>query len=138
MSRHYCEDETIAADSHLVSLFERGLMPLAEKAGIPLHVGRICSVDLFFAQTNEMLHQWGKYGEAVDMETAAIYAIARSYGVASLSVMVVTDNKLLGHPPYSGDAQNLRKIVLGHTLLARAVRGIMPALVELARKGPGK
>jgi len=34
------------------------------------------------------------------METAAVYAIAESYDVAALAVMVVTDNKLLGHLPY--------------------------------------
>jgi len=138
VSGHYFDRETVPADPRLVSLLEQRLTPLAEKAGIPLHVGRICTVDLFFAQTDDMLREWGKSGEAVDMETAAIYAIAGSYGVASLAVMVVTDNKLLGHRPYSDNAENLKKIVAGHTLLTRAVRGSVPALVELARKGPGK
>jgi len=138
VSRHYFEDDSIAADSRLVSLFERRLTPMAEKAGIPLHVGRVCTVDLFFAETNEMLREWAKSGEAVDMETAAVYAIAESYGVASLSVMVVTDNKLLGHPPYSGDTESLKKVVAGHSLLTRAVRMIMPALVDLTRTASPK
>jgi len=138
VSGHYFDDETVPADPRLVSLLRERLTPLAEKAGIPLHVGCICTVDLFFAQTDEMLREWGQHGEAVDMETAAVYAVARSYDVASLAVMVVTDNKLLGHPPYSGDGDKLRKIVAGHTLLTRAVREIVPALVELARKSSFK
>ena len=138
VSRHYFDHETIPADSHLVSLFEQRLTPLAERAGIPLHVGQICTVDLFFAQTDEMLREWGKSGEAVDMETAAVYAISRSYGVASVAVMVVTDNKLLGHAPYSDDVESLKKIVDGHALLTGAVRRIMPALIDLARTGSSK
>ena len=133
VSRHYFDDETIPADSRLVSLFRERLAPLAEKAGIPLHVGQICTVDLFFAETDEMLREWGKSGEAVDMETAAVYAIARSYGVASVAVMVVTDNKLLGHAPYSGDVETLKRIADGHAVLTGAVRRIMPALIDLAR-----
>ncbi len=129
VSGHYSDGETVPADPRLVSLFQERLAPQANKAGIPVHVGRICTVDLFFAQTDEMLREWGKSGEAVDMETAAVYAIARSYDVASLAVMVVTDNKLLGHPPYSGDADNLKKIVAGHSLLVKAVKRIVPALV---------
>lgn len=138
VSRHYFDDETVPADTRLISLFKERLTPLAEKARIPLHVGRICTVDLFFAQTDEILREWGKSAEAVDMETAAVYAISRSYGVASVAVMVVTDNKLLGHAPYSGDVENLRKIADGHALLTGAVRRIMPALVDLARPASPK
>ncbi len=52
--------------------------------------------------------------------------------MASLVVLVETKKNLLGHPPYSGDVDNLKKIVAGHSLLVRAVKRIVPALVGFA------
>ncbi|HUT02405.1 MAG TPA: hypothetical protein VM163_00745 [bacterium] len=138
VARHYYGQAQVPADSGLLALFTERLRPMAQRAGIPLHVGQVCTVDLFFAQTDEMLRKWAESGEAVDMETAAVYAIAKSYNVAALAVMVVTDNKLLGHLPYSADAEKLKKIVAGHGLLTRAVREMTPSLVELARSRGGK
>jgi len=133
VTRHYYADPQVPADEELLALFTEQLRPLAERARIPVHVGQVCTVDLFFAQTDEMLRSWAQSGEAVDMETAAVYAIAESYDVAALAVMVVTDNKLLGHLPYSADGEKLRKIVTGYGLLARAVREMTPYLAELAQ-----
>lgn len=133
--QHYSQDDPIPADERLVSHFQRLLSPLADRAGIALHTGTICTVDIFFAQTDEMLRGWAEYGDAVDMESAAIYAIARHHGAASLAVMVVTDNKLLGHPPYSGDTCDLTRIVEGYRLLTEAVRR---STADLFRMGGGR
>ena len=128
VTRHYSDTETVEADERLLSFFEDRLTPLAQKAGVPVHVGTICTVDLFFAQTDEMLRGWRQHGEAVDMETAAVYAISRAYDVTSLALMVVTDNKLMGELPYSGGSDNLKKITTGFELLAEAVKSAVPML----------
>lgn len=132
VSTHYADGDVVSADERLVSLFRERLIPEADRARIPIHIGQICTVDLFFAQTDEMLLEWGKSGDAVDMETAALYAIAAHYGVASISVTVVTDNKLKGDHPYSGDPKSLNKIISGYDLLVRSVRKMMPAIRDLA------
>ncbi|MFC1854199.1 hypothetical protein ACFL27_28785 [candidate division CSSED10-310 bacterium] len=62
--------------------------------------GTIATVDFFFAQTLEHHLTWRNVAEAVDMETAAIYALCQAAGVEALSVMIVSDVKSKKQDPF--------------------------------------
>jgi len=135
VSRHYSENELVEADKRLVDLFNSVVEPIARQQDVAVHTGTICTVDLFFAQTEQMLREWSRFGEAVDMETSAVFAICQSFGVSSVAAMVVTDNKLAGRHPYSGETESLRRILSGYQVLTEATRLALPGLFALASRG---
>ncbi|WP_309131797.1 purine-nucleoside phosphorylase [Brevibacterium sp.] len=70
----------------------RAAAEAAEEQGTRYRVGPVFSSDLFYAerpQTHEGLRDHGTLG--VDMETAALYAVAAAEGREALTVLTVTD-----------------------------------------------
>ena len=68
----------------------------AVKAGLPVKVGNIISVDRFYDEDidNEKLIRYGIL--AVEMEAAALYLLAAKYGVRALALFTASDHLLTG------------------------------------------
>lgn len=62
--------------------------------------GTIVTVDYFFAQRLEHHQKWQTIGSAVDMESAALYAICNSLGAKTMSAMVISDVKIADLDPF--------------------------------------
>lgn len=64
----------------------------AERHGVPLRVGEIFSTDWFYHPHPEFIPRLQSMGVlALDMETAALYALARQHGRRALTLLTVTD-----------------------------------------------
>lgn len=69
----------------------------AESCGIHPHVGGILTHDLFYAEEDFPRDRLSAHGVlAVEMETAAIYAVAARLGARALSILTVSDNIATG------------------------------------------
>lgn len=71
----------------------RAAVVAAEQQDVPVHIGPIYSADHFYLErpgTNEALREHGTLG--IDMETAALYAVAAAEGGQALTVLTVTDH----------------------------------------------
>ena len=71
-------------------LLRRGV-EIAERTGVPHHVGNVVSTDVFYSEpgTNE---KWASMGVlAVEMETAGLYLNAAHAGKRALSILTVSD-----------------------------------------------
>lgn len=65
----------------------------AEALAIDTHVGNLHSADLFYNSYTNALEVWQRMGVlAVEMETAALYAIAAEEGAQALSIVTVSDH----------------------------------------------
>ena len=65
----------------------------AEALAIDIHVGNLHSADLFYNSYTNALEVWQRMGVlAVEMETAALYAIAAEEGAQALSIVTVSDH----------------------------------------------
>ncbi len=80
------------ADVRLVAELERALEG-------PVQRGAVWSVDTLVAQTDEAVRRWMTRGfRGVDMESAALLAVAEAVGVAAATVLVVSDHPASGLP----------------------------------------
>ena len=71
----------------------RAAAEAAESQGIDIHVGNLHSADLFYNSYTNALEVWQRMGVlAVEMETAALYAIAAEEGAQALSIVTVSDH----------------------------------------------
>lgn len=69
----------------------------AEQQGKQIHVGNILSADAFYNDDETVNERWSKMGVlGVEMESAALYAIAARHGVEALGVFTVSDNVITG------------------------------------------
>lgn len=69
----------------------------ARKRGTRVHVGNVLTCDLFYMQDPDWWKVWARHGVlAAEMETAALYTIAASFGVEALSILTVSDNIATG------------------------------------------
>lgn len=60
---------------------------------IAVHTGNILSTDIFYADSADYWKKWMDYGVlGVDMETAALYALAAKKGITALSLLTVSDH----------------------------------------------
>jgi purine-nucleoside phosphorylase len=75
---------------------------------IPVRVGNIVSVDLFYNDINrEEWKMWAKYGVlAVDMETAELYTLAAQRRIEALTILTISDFLLTGQGVSAGDRQS--------------------------------
>lgn len=65
----------------------------AKKRGTRVHVGSVLTCDLFYMQDPDWWKIWARHGVlAAEMETAALYTIAATFGVEALSILTVSDN----------------------------------------------
>jgi purine-nucleoside phosphorylase len=70
----------------------RSLARHAEAAGLPFRAGEVCSTDYFYHPDPEFNDRLAALGVlALDMETAALYALARSLGKRAATVLTVSD-----------------------------------------------
>ncbi|MDO4566239.1 MAG: purine-nucleoside phosphorylase [Oscillospiraceae bacterium] len=74
----------------------RASVRIAKEKGLSMRVGMVLSSDCFYQEeltgprSNEL---WIKYGAlAGEMETAALYTLAKKYGVRALSLLTVSDS----------------------------------------------
>lgn len=65
----------------------------AQRLDIDIKVGNILSSDTFYDEDPESWKNWAKYGVlAVEMEAAALYALASRFGVRALCMLTVSDS----------------------------------------------
>jgi len=122
----YTPEKVIAADKNLVDLIRCEI----EKEQVALTTGCIATVDFFFAQTEEHHRQWAQDATAVDMETAAIYAMCQAHSVNAVSLMTVSDVKLLGHDPFSNPDFDFVGFRKGLTTLSHVIPRITKKVIE--------
>jgi purine-nucleoside phosphorylase len=65
----------------------------ANELGLSIKAGNVLSSDSFYDEDTEAWKNWARYGVlAVEMETAALYTIAASFGVKALCLLTVSDS----------------------------------------------
>lgn len=103
-SHHYLPPgREVASDPGLAA----GLVAALRSHGAEVHVGRSWSTDAPYRETREEVARYGGEGVlAVDMELAALLAVAETRGVAAAGVLVVGDSLAGGlwRPPERLDA----------------------------------
>lgn len=71
----------------------RSAYDAAVAAGKNVHVGNVHTSDAFYNPTGNALETWDKMGVlAVEMETAALYAIAAEEGARAMLILTVSDH----------------------------------------------
>nr|WP_120491173.1 purine-nucleoside phosphorylase [Corynebacterium lactis] len=71
----------------------KGVVDEAERQNVHVHVGNILSSDVFYNADETVNDRWARMGVlGVEMESAALYAIAAQAGVDALGVFTVSDN----------------------------------------------
>lgn len=75
----------------------KGITDEAERQNVPVHVGNILSSDIFYNADETVNERWARMGVlGVEMESAALYAIAAQAGVDALGVFTTSDNLITG------------------------------------------
>jgi purine-nucleoside phosphorylase len=81
-------DYAAAGDFHMLRSLAKG----AEAAGLPFRAGEVFSTDYFYHPDPEFVSRVSAMGIlALDMETAALYALARAHGKRAATVLTVSD-----------------------------------------------
>ncbi len=81
-------DDEITADSELL----RRVNELAVQKDLPIRRGKIFATDWFYHPDDEFIDKVQKTGAlAVDMETAALYALAKRHNRRALTILSVSD-----------------------------------------------
>ncbi len=84
----------------------RAAVGAAEELGIKAHVGNLHSADLFYNTYSDALAVWQRMGVlAVEMETAALYAIAAEERAQALSIVTVSDHLVTEEQTSSDDRE---------------------------------
>ncbi|MCB0494877.1 MAG: purine-nucleoside phosphorylase [Cyclobacteriaceae bacterium] len=69
----------------------------AQQKGLEVHVGPIFSSDIFYQDDPDHFKKWAEYGIlAVEMETAALYALAAKHKIEALTILTVSDSLVTG------------------------------------------
>lgn len=70
-----------------------GSRAIAAISGAPPHFGRVYTTSALFAEGRREVEEWYAMGcAAVDMETAATFAVATHFGMARVSILFAFDN----------------------------------------------
>jgi purine-nucleoside phosphorylase len=78
----------------------------AKTKGLDVKVGNVFSSDDFYSDDNDWWHRLAEYNVlAVEMECAALYAIAAKYNVQALTLLTVSDSLVTGDATSSEDRQ---------------------------------
>ena len=84
----------------------RKIADKADELGKEIHVGRVFSSDYFYGEDDLTIPMLQKYGFlAIEMEVAALYGLAITYGAKASSIVTVTDHLLTGEAMSSEDRQ---------------------------------
>lgn len=79
---------------------------VAAQSGVDLQVGTVFTSDVFYEPTDDARHEHTANGVlCVEMETAALYAIAECEGVEALTMMTMTDHLVTGEHLSSEERQ---------------------------------
>lgn len=69
----------------------------AQNRSLEVHVGPIFSSDIFYQDDPDHFRKWANYGIlAVEMETAALYALAAKHKAEALTILTVSDSLVTG------------------------------------------
>lgn len=69
----------------------------AAQSEVPVHVGGVFTTDTFYAERLDFHEVWRRHGVlAIEMETAALYALTARHGRRGLSILTVSDHVLTG------------------------------------------
>lgn len=70
---------------------------VAQEQNLDVHVGPIFSSDIFYQDDPDHFKKWAEYGIlAVEMETAALYALAAKHKAEALTILTVSDSLVTG------------------------------------------
>ncbi|MCS4490360.1 MULTISPECIES: purine-nucleoside phosphorylase [unclassified Corynebacterium] len=79
----------------------------AAEQNVPVHVGNILSSDIFYNDDETVNARWARMGVlGVEMESAALYAIAARAGVDALGIFTTSDNLITGARATADERQN--------------------------------
>ncbi|HUU54487.1 MAG TPA: hypothetical protein VMY87_06150 [Armatimonadota bacterium] len=92
-SRHYAPgDDPAACSSRAAGI----AMTAAEEAGLALRSGPIVTTDGILRETRDKVERWHAEGRlGVDMETAALYTVASTFGLDAIALLIASDNVYL-------------------------------------------
>ena len=75
----------------------RSAVEAAERRDIDISVGTVFTSDLFYGPHGDTIEKLQRHGVlGVEMEIAALYAIAAAEGVSALGLLTVSDNIVTG------------------------------------------
>lgn len=75
----------------------RAAVQVAERTGVPTHVGGIYSSNTFYDERPDLNEQMTRHGIlAVEMEAAELYTVAARHGARALAVLTVSDHLQTG------------------------------------------
>lgn len=120
-----CFLERCTPDENLSQAVMRAACPLAQEAGIPLHIGAVYSIDTILAQfgkLEDIANGLGCIG--IEMETAAVFKAARMVDIQAAALLSVSDLPLQKKSLYAGrpleereHRREIRRTVLSRALL---------------------
>jgi purine-nucleoside phosphorylase len=71
----------------------RTAVDVAERRGVTMRVGSVFAADAFYSDRPDLYEKLANYGVlAVEMETAALYAIAAKFKARALTILTVSDH----------------------------------------------
>jgi uridine phosphorylase len=100
------EAETVPAVPDYLTL--SALVEAAERNDESIHTGPVVTDDAFYAETGEYVAEWEAAGlQAVEMEAAAIFSLARRKGLAAGAICTVDGNLVEGTQKGETDDEEL-------------------------------
>ena len=130
-SRYFVDEAyPAAADFQLLRRLSEVLDDLTHDTDIGVHYGAIYTTDSFASETDEFLERWRRRNLiGIEMETSAIYTIARLYGIGAVAIHLVSDNpithKTLFHILSEDDKRRMER---GRKLLIEALIRLLKKL----------
>lgn len=96
-SKYFVDESYPAvADFQLLKALSSTMDEVFNEYDIVIHYGPIYTTDSFAAETKDFLDLWRSRNLiGIDMETSAIYTLARLYGMRSISAHIVSDNPII-------------------------------------------
>ncbi|MCP4229515.1 MAG: nucleoside phosphorylase [bacterium] len=123
-SQYYLDGEsTVKADSDLI---DRVNSLISE--AVPVHYGPIYTTSALFAESAADIARWSEQGYvAVDIETAATFAVAKHFDMDYLSLLYVFDNPRTEEHLLTADGENDKKRAEGELVMLGMVLTIIEA-----------
>ena len=95
MFKHIFNDECYAPTADY-TLFQKSI-DIAKAKNLTVHAGNVLSSDTFYYDDKSYYNLWTTYNTlCVEMETAALYALAAKYNVQALGILTISDSVVSG------------------------------------------
>jgi len=95
MYKHIFKDECFAPTADY-DLFQKSVA-MARAENLNYHAGNVLSSDTFYYDDKSYYNLWTRYNTlCIEMETAALYALAAKYNVQALSILTISDSVVSG------------------------------------------